>query len=244
MAYVGGGFGRAGLHSVLEPAAWGLPVAFGPRWQDSRDAELLVDAGAGVAVSDQNEMARHAGTVASDETAREAVGERGECWWSGSWGGARSAEVLDGLIRHDALERHRARHDEPSVNSGEEKIAPAAPNLDLHVGDTVGAAELTREGLPQRGLLEPHDAPEAEHRLARSRKRSPWGGWPAGEARVAGTPSVVASKVWAHPARAKRRSAMIAGPERSQPGHPEVVVCADPEDRRIAPVAKDAVVAA
>ena len=26
MAYVGGGFGTAGLHSVLEPAAWGLPV--------------------------------------------------------------------------------------------------------------------------------------------------------------------------------------------------------------------------
>ena len=26
LAYVGGGFGTAGLHSVLEPAAWGLPV--------------------------------------------------------------------------------------------------------------------------------------------------------------------------------------------------------------------------
>ncbi len=38
MAYVGGGFGRAGLHSVLEPAAWGLPVVFGPRWRNSRDA--------------------------------------------------------------------------------------------------------------------------------------------------------------------------------------------------------------
>ncbi|HEU4525923.1 MAG TPA: glycosyltransferase N-terminal domain-containing protein, partial [Gemmatimonadales bacterium] len=36
MAYVGGGFGRAGLHSVLEPAAWGLPVSFGPRWEESR----------------------------------------------------------------------------------------------------------------------------------------------------------------------------------------------------------------
>jgi 3-deoxy-D-manno-octulosonic-acid transferase len=50
MAYVGGGFGRAGLHSVLEPAAWGLPVVFGPRWQNSRDAELLLQAGAAVAL--------------------------------------------------------------------------------------------------------------------------------------------------------------------------------------------------
>jgi len=47
MAYVGGGFRRAGLHSVLEPAAWGVPVAFGPRWRESRDAWLLERAGAG-----------------------------------------------------------------------------------------------------------------------------------------------------------------------------------------------------
>jgi 3-deoxy-D-manno-octulosonic-acid transferase len=51
-AYVGGGFGGAGLHSVLEPAAWGLPVAFGPRWRESRDAGLLLAAGAGLALPD------------------------------------------------------------------------------------------------------------------------------------------------------------------------------------------------
>ena len=47
MAYVGGGFGRAGLHSVLEPAAWSLPVAFGPRYTNSRDAGLLLEEGGG-----------------------------------------------------------------------------------------------------------------------------------------------------------------------------------------------------
>jgi 3-deoxy-D-manno-octulosonic-acid transferase len=50
MAYVGGGFGRAGLHSVLEPAAWGLPVIFGPRWRQSRDADCLLKAGAAEAL--------------------------------------------------------------------------------------------------------------------------------------------------------------------------------------------------
>ena len=48
MAYVGGGYRRAGLHSVLEPAAWGLPLAMGPRWRESRDAILLREAGAAV----------------------------------------------------------------------------------------------------------------------------------------------------------------------------------------------------
>jgi 3-deoxy-D-manno-octulosonic-acid transferase len=47
MTYVGGGFGRAGLHSVLEPAAWSLPVVFGPRWRNSREAALLLEAGGG-----------------------------------------------------------------------------------------------------------------------------------------------------------------------------------------------------
>ncbi|MFN8651419.1 MAG: glycosyltransferase N-terminal domain-containing protein [Gemmatimonadales bacterium] len=40
IAYVGGGYGR-GLHSVLEPAAWGLPVVVGPRWRGNADAEAL-----------------------------------------------------------------------------------------------------------------------------------------------------------------------------------------------------------
>ena len=99
MAYVGGGFGRAGLHSVLEPAAWGLPVAFGPRWQHSRDAELLVDAGAGVSVSNQNEMARVWDGWLRDETARAALGQRARMLVDAGLGAAqRSAEMLDGLI--------------------------------------------------------------------------------------------------------------------------------------------------
>ena len=45
VAYVGGGFHRAGLHSVLEPAAFGAPVLVGPRHQDSHDAVVLLARG-------------------------------------------------------------------------------------------------------------------------------------------------------------------------------------------------------
>ena len=54
MAYVGGGFHAAGLHSVLEPAAWGRPVAFGPRWQESRDAVMLRAAGGATAIGTES----------------------------------------------------------------------------------------------------------------------------------------------------------------------------------------------
>jgi 3-deoxy-D-manno-octulosonic-acid transferase len=44
-AFVGGGFHDAGLHSVLEPAAFAIPVCFGPEHEGSRDAGLLLAAG-------------------------------------------------------------------------------------------------------------------------------------------------------------------------------------------------------
>ncbi|MFL5489628.1 MAG: 3-deoxy-D-manno-octulosonic acid transferase [Gemmatimonadaceae bacterium] len=51
VAYVGGGFHSAGVHSVLEPAAFGAPVLFGPRHERSRDAVKLIEARAGAAVT-------------------------------------------------------------------------------------------------------------------------------------------------------------------------------------------------
>jgi 3-deoxy-D-manno-octulosonic-acid transferase len=50
VAFVGGGFHRAGLHSVLEPAVFGVPVTFGPQWAGSRDAGLLLAREAAVAL--------------------------------------------------------------------------------------------------------------------------------------------------------------------------------------------------
>jgi 3-deoxy-D-manno-octulosonic-acid transferase len=45
VAYVGGGFHDAGLHSLLEPASHGAPVLFGPMHADNRDANLLIAGG-------------------------------------------------------------------------------------------------------------------------------------------------------------------------------------------------------
>ena len=47
VAYVGGGFDRHRLHSVAEPAAYAVPVLFGPRWQETPDASELISSGGG-----------------------------------------------------------------------------------------------------------------------------------------------------------------------------------------------------
>ncbi|MGD2068504.1 MAG: glycosyltransferase N-terminal domain-containing protein [Gemmatimonadota bacterium] len=56
-AYVGGGFHDEGLHSVLEPAAAGVPVAFGPRHDNARAAGELSRRGGGRVVEDAAELA-------------------------------------------------------------------------------------------------------------------------------------------------------------------------------------------
>lgn len=55
-AFVGGGFHAAGLHSVLEPAAFGAPVLFGPQHTRSRDARLLLEAKGAVACSTAEDL--------------------------------------------------------------------------------------------------------------------------------------------------------------------------------------------
>lgn len=104
LAYVGGGFGRAGLHSVLEPAAWGIPVSFGPRWRQSRDAGLLLSAQAAVTLPVRPDQAAEGLAEwwrrgMADEFARCDAGRRArEVVESGAGAARRSAELLAGLI--------------------------------------------------------------------------------------------------------------------------------------------------
>lgn len=76
VAYVGGGFHSAGLHSVIEPAAFGAPVLFGPRCTDSRDAGLLVAAQGGRATANAQELGSALVSWLSDAVARADAGHR------------------------------------------------------------------------------------------------------------------------------------------------------------------------
>lgn len=46
IAAIGGGFGK-GIHNILEPACWGIPVVFGPKYENFKEAvDLLKEGGA------------------------------------------------------------------------------------------------------------------------------------------------------------------------------------------------------
>ncbi|ASZ11151.1 3-deoxy-D-manno-octulosonic acid transferase [Chitinophaga pendula] len=59
IAYVGGGFGKEGIHNILEPAAYGKPVLFGPIYDKFPEAEELLQLGGALVVQDMDDLLRH-----------------------------------------------------------------------------------------------------------------------------------------------------------------------------------------
>ena len=55
LAYVGGGF-TSGIHSILEPAVFGLPVIFGPDYQKFQEAHDMLNLGAANCINNYDEL--------------------------------------------------------------------------------------------------------------------------------------------------------------------------------------------
>ena len=94
IAFVGGGFHAAGLHSVLEPAAFGVPVIFGPRTGGGRDAELLVARGGAIVAASEIPMADRIASWVRDPSARAEAGARARAVVEGGLGAARATYNL------------------------------------------------------------------------------------------------------------------------------------------------------
>ena len=56
VAYIGGGFGK-GIHNTLEPAAFGLPIIFGPKYEKFEEARQFVARGGAFSVNNAAELA-------------------------------------------------------------------------------------------------------------------------------------------------------------------------------------------
>lgn len=74
IAYVGGSF-RQGVHNVLEPAVYGIPVVFGPKNKNSREAQKMMELGCGIQISTQKEAYRAFRELLSIEKNRANLGK-------------------------------------------------------------------------------------------------------------------------------------------------------------------------
>jgi len=98
IAFVGGGFGNAGLHSVLEPAAAGAPIAFGPRGH-SHAAVALLRYGGATEVRDTRALSRVLHEWLGHDGSRSTAGARSKDFIDHQAGAAvRSAALLATLI--------------------------------------------------------------------------------------------------------------------------------------------------
>jgi 3-deoxy-D-manno-octulosonic-acid transferase len=99
VAYVGGGFHSAGLHSVIEPAALGVPVVFGPRHGNAREADELAGTGGGFVAGDGAAFATVVLDLAARPLHRKMASDAARAYVTSKLGGAkRNAQLVAELL--------------------------------------------------------------------------------------------------------------------------------------------------
>lgn len=68
IAYVGGGFGNPGIHNILEPATFGIPIVIGPNYSNFAEAVSLVELGGCIPISNISELKEILDRLLTDQT--------------------------------------------------------------------------------------------------------------------------------------------------------------------------------
>jgi 3-deoxy-D-manno-octulosonic-acid transferase len=77
VAYVGGSFG-SGVHNVLEPAVYNVPIMFGPNHRNSQEAVCFEQRGAAFVVKNKEDVALTLQQLFEHETLRQQAGEKAQ----------------------------------------------------------------------------------------------------------------------------------------------------------------------
>lgn len=70
IAYVGGGFGNPGVHNILEPATFGIPIIIGPNFSHFAEAIALTNLGGCISISNQAELNETLSNLISNDDIR------------------------------------------------------------------------------------------------------------------------------------------------------------------------------
>jgi 3-deoxy-D-manno-octulosonic-acid transferase len=74
IAYVGGGFGNPGVHNILEPATFGIPIIIGPNYTHFSEATALVNIDGCQTVSNKEELSNILSNLITNTVIREEKG--------------------------------------------------------------------------------------------------------------------------------------------------------------------------
>lgn len=98
IAYVGGGFGADGLHNILEPAAFGKPVIFGPAFSKNFEAEALIDMGGAISIESAIELEKIVDDFFQNDEKQQQSGTAAENYVLQNAGAAQ--KIIDFIASH------------------------------------------------------------------------------------------------------------------------------------------------
>ena len=76
IAYVGGGFGNPGIHNILEPATFGIPIVIGPNYSHFAEAVEIIKIDAAISVKDAAQLNKTLEVLLNDSELRKSLGNK------------------------------------------------------------------------------------------------------------------------------------------------------------------------
>lgn len=74
IVYVGGGFGNPGVHNILEPATFGVPIVVGPNYSHFAEATALINMNGCVSITNQKQLNEAFDLLLNNEDERHEKG--------------------------------------------------------------------------------------------------------------------------------------------------------------------------
>ena len=74
LAYVGGAMGQTGLHNILEPAVFGVPIIIGENYKKFTEAYQMIDNGGVISIKDRHELQDRLDMFINDPEKRNRLG--------------------------------------------------------------------------------------------------------------------------------------------------------------------------
>lgn len=93
LSYVGGGF-KTGLHNILEPAIFNMPILFSNVVKNSDEDEILLKTGCGILVEDTKQFYRVFREILNNPVYRNETGEKCKCVFKDAVG------VAENIVNH------------------------------------------------------------------------------------------------------------------------------------------------
>lgn len=76
IAYVGGAMGKTGLHNILEPAVFGIPIVIGKNFEKFPEAAAMIKNGGVISIDSYNTLSMELQRLLSNENYRHEIGKK------------------------------------------------------------------------------------------------------------------------------------------------------------------------